>query len=354
MKKESAATKRAKERGYFDRGPEWYCEFTYEKVKGLESEEGIHRRDPTSVILVDGTYYTWYTKSYGAHVGFGTGDLEAKTFPWDQSEIWYASSPDGEVWKEEGLALAPSEREAYDDRSVFTPEILAWDGKFYLVYQCVQHPYLRRTKNTIGMAVAESPAGPWRKLDAPLLKASDTGKWKGDSDNRFLVEEKGDFDSQKVHDPVLFPFKGKFYLYYKGERMGEEMYMGGRETKWGVAIADSIEGPYVKSEYNPVSNSGHETLLWPYKDGMAALLCTDGMERNTMQYAEDGINFEIMGAVKTTPEAAGPFRSGEKDTPLAGLEWGLCHDVSTPWNHIIKFRRDESLKEYFVSKDTYE
>ena len=33
-------------------------------------------------------------------------------------------------------------------------------------------------------------------------------------------------------------FNDKFYLYYKGEPMGEEMYMGGRETKWGVAIAD--------------------------------------------------------------------------------------------------------------------
>lgn len=61
--------------------------------------------------------------------------------------------------------------------------------------------------------------------------------------------------------------------------MGEELYMGGRETKWGVAIADDIMGPYVKSEYNPVTNSGHETCLWKYNGGIAAFLRTDGVEK---------------------------------------------------------------------------
>jgi len=31
-------------------------------------------------------------------------------------------------------------------------------------------------------------------------------------------------------------YRGKFYLYYKGEQMGEEMTFGGREIKWGVAL----------------------------------------------------------------------------------------------------------------------
>ena len=85
--------------------------------------------------------------------------------------------------------------------------------------------------------------------------------------------------------------------------------MGGRETKWGVAIADDIMGPYVKSEYNPITNSGHETCLWEYNGGMAALLSTDGVEKNTVQFAEDGENFEIKAVIKGCPEAAGPFRT---------------------------------------------
>ena len=64
--------------------------------------------------------------------------------------------------------------------------------------------------------------------------------------------------------------------------MGEELYMGGRETKWGVAIADNILGPYHRSEYNPVTNSGHETCLWQYNGGIAAFLRTDGVEKNSL------------------------------------------------------------------------
>lgn len=354
MKKESLATIRAKERGYFNHGPEWYCEFTYHEVKGFEPEEGVHRRDPSSVILVDGVYYTWYSKSYGEHVGFGSGDPDAKVFPWDHTEIWYASSPDGIDWKEQGLAVGRGPKGSYDERSVFTPEILHHDGMFYLVYQVVEHPYVNRVKEKISMAIADNPNGPWRKVDGPILEPSNNGKWKGEEDNRFLVEEQGDFDSHKTHDPVLFFFNGLYHLYYKGEPMGERMYMGGRETKWGVATSKNPEGPYIKSEYNPISNSGHETLLWLYNGGVAGLLCTDGMERNTMQFAKDGINFEIMGAIKQAPEAAGPFRSEHNEKPLDGLEWGLTHNVHCKWNYIHMFRKDESMKEFYINRTSYE
>ena len=351
---ESSATRRARERGYFDRGPEWYCEFRYAPVPGLEQEDGVHRRDPTSVILVGSRYHCWYTKSVGAHVGFGTGAADAKVFPWDQSDVWHATSADGITWREEGPAVERGDAGTYDDRSVFTPEILYHGDRFYLVYQCVQSPYVNRVKNTIGMSVAESPGGPWRRLAAPILSPSDDGEWKGEADNRFLVTSKGSFDSHKVHDPVLFFFRDQFYLYYKGERMGEQMFMGGRETRWGLAIADRPEGPYKKSPYNPVTNSGHETLLWHHNGGLAALLSTDGMERNTMQFAEDGINFEIMGGVKGAPQAAGPFRGTTGDRPLDGLTWGLCHEVHQGWGHILRFEKDEHLKEAYVSQTSYE
>lgn len=193
-------------------------------------------------------------------------------FPWDCSEIWYATSKDGYDWHEEGIAVGRGEKGAYDDRSVFTPEIYTENGKYYLVYQVVQFPYKVRSFENIAIAWADSPNGPWTKSPEPILTPSKDGKWADDDDkNRFNALEKGSFDSLKVHDPCLFRYQGKYYLYYKGENMGEEFYMGGRETKWGVAISDRIEGPYQKSEYNPITNSGHETCLWPYKDGMAAI-----------------------------------------------------------------------------------
>jgi len=134
--------------------------------------------------------------------------------------------------------------------------------------------------------------------------------------------------------------------------MGEELFMGGRETKWGVAVSDTPQGPYIRSELNPITNSGHETTLWHYHGGMAALLTTDGMERNTFQFSQDGVNFEIMGAIKGAPEAMGPFRpeTPSDDSPLDGLRWGLCHNVNCQWNYIMKFHVDESFKDMYKYK----
>ena len=347
LQKVSAATKRA---ANYTKGCEWFCEFRFSPVNGLGYAEGVNRRDPSSVIRVGDLYYVWYTKSVEPHFGFGAGDPETKVWPWDKSEVWYATSPDGVNWTEQGMAVGRGRKGSFDDRSVFTPDVLAHDGRYYLVYQTVQAPYLRRTKNTIGMATANSPEGPWKKAPHPILKASDTGEWLGEEDNRFLVKSKGDFDSHKVHDPSLFYYKGQYWLYYKGERMGEEMFFGGRETKWGVAIADRSEGPYIRSELSPVTNSGHETLLWRYKGGIAALLTTDGPEKNTIQYAPDGLNFEIMAVIKNPPKAGGPFRPDDPGkSPLDGLRWGLCHAIGS-WNFIQRFEVDERLKNLFLAR----
>ncbi len=352
-RKLSAASKRAL---HYTKGPEWFCQFTQKDVSGdLAYEEGLNRRDPSAVIRVGELYYVWYTRSPGASAGFGTGDPSRKVFPWDLSEVWCATSKDGWEWKEQGRALGRGAPGAYDDRSVFTPEILAHEGKYYLVYQCVKAPYVRRVKNTVGLAVADSPRGPWRKLPAPILRASDTGEWLGEDDNRFLVRRKGDFDSHKVHDPCLMHYRGGFFLYYKGERMGEEMGFGGRETKWGLAVADRPEGPYVKSEYNPVTNSGHEVCVWHYKGGIAALLTTDGPEKNTIQYAADGVNFEIEAVIKDPPHAAGPFRTPDHDKgPLEGLRWGLCFAHRKGWQYIRRYEVNETLKNWFLNKAAYE
>jgi len=337
----SAASQRALQREYYQNA-DWYTEFRYHELKGsLQYEPGVVRRDPSAVIMHEGTYYVYYTKSEGESYGFRTGDPDKKVFPWDKSEIWYATSPDGWDWTEQGLAVGRGAPGAYDDRSVFTPEVLAHGGKFYLVYQTVKAPYVNRIKNQVGMAVANAPEGPFEKLEEPILSPTDDGEWLGEEDTRFKVKKQGSFDSQKVHDPCLLYFNNQFYLYYKGERMGEKLTMGGREIKWGVAIADQVEGPYVKSEYNPITNSGHEICVWPYQGGIAALLTSDGPEKNTIQYAKDGANFEIksmIGGRSKPPHAAGLVRSLDHESePLAALSWGLCFDRKDGWDYLQRF-----------------
>ncbi len=324
----SAASKRAL-KWPMDLGNEWFIQFgPLKPLKGdLAYEEGVVRRDPSAMIKENGKYYVWYSKSTGPSQGFG-GDIEKeKVFPWDRCDIWYATSEDGETWKEEGLAVARGKKGEYDDRSVFTVEIMKHENKYYLCYQTVKSPYNVRVKNQIGLAWSDSPNGPWTKSKEPILSPADNGIWKGEEQDRFAVEKKGDFDSHKVHDPCIIPYKGKFYLYYKGEQMGEQITFGGRQIRHGVAIADKPEGPYIKSPYNPISNSGHEICVWPYNDGIAALITTDGPEKNTIQWAKDGINFEIMSVIPgVNAHAIGLNRDADNEKePTEILRWGLSH-----------------------------
>lgn len=325
-------------------GNEWFIEFDTQDLKGdLAYEEGVCRRDPSAIIKENGKYYVWYSRGTGPTQGFG-GDIEnEKVFPWDRCDIWYATSNDGWTWKEEGPAVARGPKGAYDDRSVFTCEIMKHDGMYYLCYQTVKSPYTVRVKNQVGLAWADSPDGPWTKSDEPILSPADNGIWKGEEQNRFKVIKKGDFDSHKVHDPCILPYRGKFYLYYKGEQMGEAITFGGRQIRHGVAIADNPKGPYVKSPYNPISNSGHEVCVWPYNGGIASLITTDGPEKNTIQWSPDGINFEIMSVIKDAPHAIGLNRTADSEKePTEILRWGLTHEYKT-W-HYQQIRRFSSRR----------
>ena len=317
-----------------DASNDWFFEYKVEDLKGdFAYEEGVVRRDPSAMIKEDGKYYVWYSRSTGPSEGFGGDVSKDKVFPWDRCDIWYATSEDGITWKEEGLAVARGEKGAYDDRSVFTVEIMKHEDTYYLCYQTVKDPYNVRVKNQVGLAWSKSVNGPWTKSEEPILSPADNGIWKGEEQNRFLVEKKGDFDSHKVHDPCIIPFKGKFYLYYKGEQMGEKITFGGRQIRHGVAIADNPKGPYVKSPYNPISNSGHEICVWPYGGGIASLITTDGPEKNTVQWSPDGINFEIMGVVKGAPHAIGLNRTADNEkNPTEILRWGLTHEYRS-WDY---------------------
>ena len=334
----SAASKRAL--AWPNIGNEWFGEFEVEDLKGdLAYEEGIVRRDPSAIIKLGQSYFVWYTKSVGPTQGFAGDIHQDKVFPWDRSDIWFATSNDGWTWKEEGMAIGRGKPGAYDDRSVFTTEIFVHKGRYYLTYQTVKSPYTVRVKNQVGIAWADSPYGPWTKSELPILSPADNGIWLGEEDNRFKVIKKGDFDSHKVHDPCLLFYNNKFYLYYKGEQMGEEITFGGRQIRHGLAIADHPLGPYHKSPYNPISNSGHEICVWKYNGGIASLITTDGPEKNTIQWAKDGINFEIMSVIKGAPHAIGLNRSLSVDKePFAAFEWGLTHQyMNDDYQYIRRF-----------------
>ena len=311
---------------------EWNVGFKISELKGdLAPDKNYTRRDPSAVISVNGKYYVWYSFSH-------TFETQ-KIAPWDLNDIYFASSDDGIFWKEHGPAVKRGKEGEFDHRSVFTTEIFAHEGKYYLVYQAAKDEDGIYNRNTVGMSVADSPEGPWRKLKDPILHPTYT---------KHLF-----FDNNAVHDPCLVFYNNKFYLYYKGEcncfengdcqRWCNPVCGLQKQVKWGVAIAEHPEGPYLKSEYNPVTNTGHEVMVWPYKNGIAILQHQDGPEANSIQFAEDGVNFVPQGKVSNIPEAAGLFRTEKSENyPHAGIQWGMGHKLMwnagpNGWMYIYRF-----------------
>ncbi len=340
--KKSLATLRAENYPHGD--SEWFCEFKYREVKGLGLEEGVVRRDPSAILLVDGLYYVWYTKSVGDYNGRSPGPYDKK-FPWDYADIWYATSKDGIEWNEEGIAIHRGQKGEYDSRTVCTPEVMTHDGKYYLVYQCyhLTDEGYKGVDEAVALASADNVRGPWTKTPAPIITRPEDGHWFDDYETYNDQEFEG-----AVHDPTLFYFNDKYYLYYKCALKKARLTtkdFAGTNTRWGVAIAEHPEGPYIPSEYNPISNSGHEVIMWEYAGGLAALMNRDGPERDTVQYSKDGINFEIVARIFHSPTAPGIFRTPDTDKcPLEGIKWGLWHTPPNErvgrWDYLRRFDVD--------------
>ncbi len=289
----------------------------YSPAKGLSPEPGVMRRDPSDIIKVADLYYVWYTRSNVAH-GY-------------DATVWYATSLDGHTWTEKGEALARGRKGTWDEQSVFTPNILKVKRKYYLFYTGAPKPFSNEgnkvTETAIGVAIADSPDGPWQKLAAnPVLRPSQK-RW---------LWLNAPFDSMRVDDACLLVRDGKYWLYYKGRRWNDTP----AHTEMGLAVAEQPEGPYVrfgpsrvdKERQGPVVKGGHEVLVWPVGHGVAAMvnIGPEGIAE-TLQYAPDGLSFSRMMDLDEVPNAPGAYRpeafteSGEGQM----IEWGL-HVGSAP------------------------
>jgi hypothetical protein len=269
----------------------------HSSLEGIGEEEGVMRRDPSDVIKVGDLYYVWYSK----------GTIS----PGYDATVWYATSEDGKSWTEKGMALAKGEAGSWEGASVFTPNILVAEDRYWLFYTGTSKEFGKgfSPDSKIGIAVSDSPNGPWERLATnPALTNSDDTSL---------------FDSHLVDDACLITREGKYWFYYKGRQMGKTP----GQTKMGVAIAEKPQGPFVKHETNPVIPGNHEVLVWPQGDGVAAMIGTTGPKEITKSilYAEDGINFEKTHYVENGAWAGGMYRpeaftqSGEGTLP----EWGV-------------------------------
>jgi hypothetical protein len=295
-------------------------EFKYDTITGIGYEKGCTRRDPSDVIKVGDTYYVYYTKVYGRGPGYwGT--------------VWYATSKDqGYTWKEGGEALGLGKKNTFDSQATFTPNILNANGKYYLYYTGVKPTpgnkdgAFENNSTTditaIGLAISDSPSGPFTRLsDEPILKVS---------------PEPDKFDSYRVDDAVLMYRNGLYWLYYKGRgRVNGER--GPVHTKMGTAFSKYPEGPFTKLD-NPILTGSHEVVLWQESTGIGALASLT----KTFEYAPDGIDFmsnKLAVKAKNNPIAAGVYRQDltQPDVKGEGLKWGISLVVNGDECYLIRY-----------------
>ncbi len=310
---------------------ELYTNFKYTELEGFNYNNGdgtVSRRDPSKIIKENGQYYIWYThrNTQTEPRGFKNATDVVPSTDWDLAEIWYATSKDGFTWKEQGVAIPRPPKPNPGWRSVATADILKFKNKYYLYYQAFDAPSGTYDKKRdaydicpVTMSWADSPDGPWHPLNTVVIPFGNENEW----------------DYRVIHDPNPLVHDGKIYIYYKS---GLDKRDANRKfwDAWGLAIADKPEGPFVKHKLNPVMNSGHETMLFPFKEGVAAIVNTDGIEHYTIQYAKDWVNFEIASVTQLLPTAAGVYAPDafDDDHDGDGITWGLSHFINAGdnWN----------------------
>ena len=78
--------------------------------------------------------------------------------------------------------------------------------------------------------------------------------------------------------------------------------------------------------------------------GMELLQWLTGQVLNllTVQYTEDGVNFEVVCVLEDIPPAGGAYITDKFEDPAngKGFSWGLCHYGRSDWNFLIRFDCD--------------
>ncbi|WP_238389820.1 alpha-L-fucosidase [Arenibacter aquaticus] len=140
------------------------------------------------------------------------------------------------------------------------------NNKYHLFYSRWKKEYSFHgwlTHSEIAHATAKSPLGPW-KYQETVLKGRGKGFW----------------DAITAHNPKIKYFEGKYYLYYIATNMGGEDYTeedlmeiahtGYTHPNWktlrpnqrtGVAVANSLNGPWSRTDMPLVEPSGPITTL---------------------------------------------------------------------------------------------
>ncbi len=154
---------------------------------------------------------------------------------------------------------------------IHNPCIRRVDGKYVLFF--IGRPK-SMSPQTIGMMTADSVSGPWSEPVQILAPSEDPKNWT--------------YQSGNTCNPAFVKFKGKYYLYYKSVK-----------AKYGVAVADKLEGPYIHHP-TPITKTDKTiedgtAFIWK---GKVCLVTTDNhgtIKRGggLLWQSEDGVHFGL-------------------------------------------------------------
>lgn len=181
------------------------------------------------------------------------------------------------------VALKGTGEDTWDRYAPHNPCIRKVDGKYVLLFIAnrmgmTKGKAAHTRSQRIGMALADSPYGPWKKVGKGgliLSPSDDPEHWSYRAGNGV------------VNPAFVKGLDGRYYLYYKSER-----------ARMGVAVADKLAGPYIH-EKDPIT-SNKRTI----EDGCAFIskgkycfLTTDNhgiaaKGGGLLWKSSDGINFE--------------------------------------------------------------
>lgn len=183
------------------------------------------------------------------------------------------------------------------DYYVWGPNLSAGDdGKTYMVYS--RWPRATKlggwlTDSEVALAVADAPRGPYTHVKT-LLKGRGPGHW----------------DELMAHNPKLTRFGDKYYLYHISSRQGPTRGHIRYSQRTGVAVADSILGPYERLEQpiiepaNPVYNVTVNPGITEMPDGRYLLIVKGDIEpREPVESFPQRVQALAIGDSPT-----GPFR----------------------------------------------
>jgi len=237
--------------------------------------EFAKRLTPVGRVLETRGYYVWCNSPiYGSdgkvHVFYSRWKKEFGMGGWiHQSEIAHAVADSPESPFEYVETVLTPRSGKFDATTCHNPTIHFIDGKYCLFYMGNSNG--KTNTKRIGLATADALAGPWNLPDKPLLDVGPEGSW----------------DDHCTTNPAFLKHpNGAYWLYYKSWNTAEYEQAAGQKIranrKYGLAIADNLEGPYLKYDHNPVldfSGEGNnkqleDAYVW-FENGKFKLIARD-------------------------------------------------------------------------------